>query len=222
MPDIDWNFIGGEEGGAWTKGYVPTTTGQYLGTEKYDEKKHGTVRGKSGVTIATGFDIGQHNEWDLKAIGLSEALRVKLKPFLIPIQKEKAIAKLEENKGLTLTVEEVKSIDVGKKKKVIENLSTRYNLKVAEKKKTHQFEQLPSAIQTAIASFAFNFGDDVDNPREPAKSFWTLVTDQDFEAAAKLLEKQTFLAKRRKAEAKLMRKGIPTLITPKVKAVAPK
>ena len=220
MPEIDWDFISGKEGKAWTQGYVPTSMGQYLGTEKYDATKHGAVLGKSGVTIATGFDIGQHNEWDLKSLGLALPLRAKLKPFLL-LKKLEATKKLEEKSGLAIDADEAKQIDTAEKRKVIKHLQTRYNLKSAEKKKTLQFQQLPSEIQTAIASFAFNFGDNLDNEKEPAKTFWALVTDQDFEAAATLLEKQTFLAKRRKAEAALMRKGMPNVIAPKAQVGAP-
>lgn len=62
---IDWKFIASLEGKGVTTGYVPNPTG-----------------GKSGVTIATGFDLGQRNETDLTNLGLSAALITKFKPYL--------------------------------------------------------------------------------------------------------------------------------------------
>ena len=50
---IDYSFLSELEGGSQTTGYVPAA-----GVSK------------SGVTIATGFDLGQRSEGDLKALGI--------------------------------------------------------------------------------------------------------------------------------------------------------
>ena len=47
--------IKGEEGKSRYIGYIP-------------ENKKGEVIDESGVTIGVGFDIGQHNEWELNQI----------------------------------------------------------------------------------------------------------------------------------------------------------
>jgi len=66
MPeDIDDKFLSDLEGGSQTSGYVPAA-----------------MKSKSGVTIATGFDLGQRNENDLKSLKLDTALISKLKPYL--------------------------------------------------------------------------------------------------------------------------------------------
>ena len=66
MPEnIDYKFLSDLEGGSKTMGYVPAASVS-----------------KSGVTIATGFDLGQRNENDLKSLKLSVALTNKLKPYL--------------------------------------------------------------------------------------------------------------------------------------------
>jgi hypothetical protein len=66
MPDkIDYDFISKLEGGRQTTGYVPDTN-----------------TSQSGVTIATGFDLGQRNENDLIALNLPQSLIDKLKPYL--------------------------------------------------------------------------------------------------------------------------------------------
>ena len=51
--EIDYSFLSELEGGSKINGYLPA-----VGVSK------------SGVTIATGFDLGQRNESDLKNPGL--------------------------------------------------------------------------------------------------------------------------------------------------------
>jgi Bacterial toxin homologue of phage lysozyme, C-term len=68
---IDYKFIAEREGGRKTKGYVPAA-----------------VVSSSGVTVATGFDLGQRNESDLTRLKLSTFLVAKLKPYLGKKKKE--------------------------------------------------------------------------------------------------------------------------------------
>ena len=65
MSEIDFGFIKELEGFRLT-GYVPKEKGKELGT--------------SGVTIASGFDLGAHNINDLA--GLPEDLIQKFSPYL--------------------------------------------------------------------------------------------------------------------------------------------
>lgn len=66
MPEnMGHRFLAALEGGSRTTGYMPA----------------GGVS-KSGVTIATGFDLGQRNESDLHALRLAPALIAKLRPYL--------------------------------------------------------------------------------------------------------------------------------------------
>ena len=45
---------------------------------------------KSGVTIATGFDLGQHNKQQIKNLKLPAALEAKLLPFALSKDSKKA------------------------------------------------------------------------------------------------------------------------------------
>ena len=78
MAKVDWGFIGRMEGGSQRKGYVP--------------KKDGKVMDKSGVTIATGWDVGQMSEEELSSSGLSKSIINKMKPYLW-FQKKKIFQK---------------------------------------------------------------------------------------------------------------------------------
>lgn len=93
MPEsIDWEFIASLEGKGKTTGYVPDAAGS-----------------QSGVTIATGFDLGQRNESDLRSLGLSAALITKFKPYL-GLKAKAAVDFLAKN-PLTITDDESKEID---------------------------------------------------------------------------------------------------------------
>ena len=66
MPEnVDYKFLSNLEGGSKTTGYVPAASVS-----------------NSGVTIATGFDLGQRGESDLKSLKLDALLISKLKPYL--------------------------------------------------------------------------------------------------------------------------------------------
>jgi len=64
---VDIDFIKSLEGSSLV-GYVP--------------KEKGTPLGGSGVTVASGFDLGQRNEQDLRLLGLRPQLIAKLRPYL--------------------------------------------------------------------------------------------------------------------------------------------
>ena len=181
MPEnIDWNFIAREEGKRILKGYVPLPG-----------------KSKSGVTIASGFDLGQHNESDLKGLKLSAALTKKLKPYLL-LKKQAAVDFLKEN-PLTITLEEAIEIDTALKKKLVPQLKTRY-LNSRYNKDKINFDDLPAQAQTVIASVSFQYGD-LDSARN---TFWQAVSKQDWAEGVKILRGYKDYLKRRGREADLL------------------
>ena len=112
---IDYSFLSELEGGSVTKGYVPAA-----GVSK------------SGVTIGTGFDLGQRNETDLKTLGLSSALIAILKPYLGKQAKD-AQAVLDKT-PLSITFDQAAGIDKAVKKAHIDLIKQNYNA-VSENKK---------------------------------------------------------------------------------------
>ena len=89
---IDWTFIGEQEGAGVCKGYVPLAN-----------------TSESGVTIATGVDLGQRSAASLATLGLSPALQAKLAPYC-GMKKQAAQAFLDAN-PLTITTDECTQID---------------------------------------------------------------------------------------------------------------
>lgn len=99
MPDlIDYDFISAREGGRRTDGYVPAA-----------------AESKSGVTVATGFDLGARNLSDINQLGLDKTLVDKLRPYLG--KQKKAATELLATSPLTLTAAETEQIDKAVKKK---------------------------------------------------------------------------------------------------------
>ena len=135
LEDIDQGFIKGLEG---TKkdGYVPNNKGKVIGN--------------SGVTIATGLDLGQRS--DLNDIDISDELKAKLQPYL-GVEKEAALALINSN-PLKLSQEEVESLDLAAEKAYYIAASKRFDSRSSGKK----FDELPPQVQTALYSLYFNTG----------------------------------------------------------------
>jgi len=134
---INFDFIKQNEGKAITKAYIP-------------ENKDGSILGQSGVTIASGFDLGQQDVTSISE--LSKDLQSKLIPYL-GAKKDKAASKLKETGGLQLTDKEVNEIDIMAKKQYSNKIKESYG-KLTGK----SFDELPSNLQTVIADIQFQYG----------------------------------------------------------------
>lgn len=185
MPDnIDYKFLSDLEGGSKTTGYVPAA-----GVSK------------SGVTIATGFDLGQRSETDLKNLKLSVALINKLKPYLG--KKSKDAADLIKTKPLIITSEEAKSIDKAVKSAHVASLKQKYSASPHNTAKK-DFFSLPAEAQTVIASVSFQYGV---NLNTAAPKFWKAASAQDWTETVKILKSfGDAYPTRRKKEAALLEK----------------
>lgn len=133
---IDWDFISKKEGGSMLNGYVPDPDGS-----------------KSGVTIATGFDLGARSIKDLQ--GLPQDLQAKLAPYL-GLHGQDAVAMLRKQ-PLKISAKEAKLIDKMSKGAAVNKLQREWN-KRAEETGGKRFEDLTSAQQTIAASVAFQYG----------------------------------------------------------------
>ncbi|GLQ30194.1 pesticin C-terminus-like muramidase [Litoribrevibacter albus] len=183
MPEnIDYQFLSDLEGGSKINGYVPAA-----GVSK------------SGVTIATGFDLGQRSEADLKKLNLNAVLVAKLKPYLG--LKSDSAQKLLKKTPLVITKDQAQAIDKAVKSAHIAQLKLKYNSASGNTKK---FSDIPSQAQTVIASVSFQYGVGL-NARAP--KFWKAVTSQDWKETIKLLKAfGDAYPTRRKKEAALLEK----------------
>ena len=178
--NIDYDFLSDLEGGCKTVGYIPAVSVS-----------------NSGITIATGFDLGQRNENDLISLQLDTQLVSKLKPYLG--LKGKSAQNLLKSTPFVLSAAQSQSIDKAVKSEHVSTLKLKYDSAPDNKIK---FINLPPEAQTVIASVSFQYGTNLD---AKAPKFWKTVTSQNWLEAIKTL--QAFgdaYPTRRKKEAALL------------------
>ena len=183
--NVDWDFIKANEGFE-TTGYVPMN-------------KDGTAKGHSGVTVASGFDLGSRTKESLK--GLPEGLVTKLEPFL-GLKKDAAIQKAAE---LSLTEGEANTIDQWAKKSTMERID-----KAWKKATGMSFKHVPKNKATPIVDVVFNHG----LPATMEYNFWKQVTSSMWDEAEANLrnfsEKDPDLQPRRTRGADYMKASKPS------------
>ncbi len=193
LPDVDWAFIASLEG-TRLKGYVPLD-------------KRGKVLGMSGVTIASGVDLGQQNLLWLKSLELPITLEQKLKPYL-GLKKEAAVTFLKDN-PLSITSNEAVLLNKAVKSKMLASLIGDWDTAVPQ----IPFASLPKAVQTALASVHYQYG----NLPRRTPNFWKVsqkaAKTNDYSImVAHLLNFGDSYKTRRKKEADLIRNSTKTMV----------
>lgn len=153
---IDWEFISTSEGGRILKGYVPPPDGGAI---------------DSGVTIATGFDIGQRNPNDLATLPLH--IRTVLREYCGVTGKDAVT--LCNKHPLLISDEDAVVIDAMSHKEAIDNLL--YSWKKANS--CISFYCLDIKLRTVIMDVAFQYG----NLAKRTPNFWGQVTTGDWQGA---------------------------------------
>lgn len=134
--DVDWQKIEGFEGGRQQQGYVPQS-------------------GKSGVTVSSGFDVGQRSHLE----GLPQEIKQKLEPYL---GAKRAIAerRLASTGGVQLSPEEADTVAEFAKNETQQKLMNDW-----QKVSDVPFETLTPAQKTVLASVAHQYGSLSRTPR---------------------------------------------------------
>ncbi len=159
--DIKFDFIEKHEGKRKLKGYVPVCTPKSVSNANNKAcfgKEVGSAIGQSGVTVGTGFDLGQFNEADLQRIGISGDIIKKVKRFLGKKKKD-AITELEsfnkENKtGFELTSQDVQQIELKLKAHFYNGIKAKYDKKYGG----GAFDRLPTEAKTVVFSMLYQYG----------------------------------------------------------------
>lgn len=135
---VDFSAVSKFEGGQMLKGYVPM--------------KDGEVLGRSGVTIATGYDIGQMSETQLEELGFAKELEDKLRPYT-NLTKADAVEFLRHN-PLTIHRADAMQIDFAVKAQHLGAAIQAWN----GSDPTQKFTDLTRAQQTVLFSRTFHQG----------------------------------------------------------------
>jgi hypothetical protein len=169
-PGVDWKFIAGRED-TRTQGYVPL-----------DANKH--PDSNSGATIATGFDLGQHNAADLRALGMPDDFINRVSPLLAPQDRKgqpllgQAAQDYLTAHPLTITPAEVQQLDTAAASQEYNQVARAYN---GAQTTGARFQDLPQDAQTAIMDIAHQYG--AAGLPDSAPNFWNQVTNGQWQAA---------------------------------------
>lgn len=175
------------------RGYIPCKPGNYRG----GPKEGYTAIGASGVTIATGLDLGQQALADLKRFGIAGDLQNKLIPYLGK-QKQKAIDALQGH-PLTISDEECDRINQGVHADYIRRAASLY-----DKSSPLRFENIPAEAQTVIVSLFYHLG----APSQYPDGVWEALKNGNWPSAATFLKKDTSIYKFRRRDEGSLLEGI--------------
>jgi hypothetical protein len=163
-PKIDYKVIATLEGGQKLKAYIPNNNGKVIG--------------KSGVTVATGVDLGQHRKSAMMKWDIPKSLRNKILPYAGK-KKNEALEYLREH-PLEITKEEATALDRVLHSNILADLVSWYDRDT----KGSRFGELPEEAQTVLFSATYNMG----YVPKAAPRFWGKMIEQDWEGASKLLQ----------------------------------
>ena len=184
------------EGRAIPRGYIPCTKGTFFGGGNL-----GRPLGVSGVTVATGVDLGQQTAEGLRCMGVSAETVAVLTPY-IGLQKDAAMEKLG-HAPLTLTPEQVAEIDAAVHDAYINNAALLFG--------RDAFTAAPARVQAVAVSLHYQFGRPERKESPALAGAWKAMQGGAYIEAAAILENpdlwsvahRQYMA-RRKAEAKLL------------------
>lgn len=183
--EVDYAFLSKLEGGCRTGAYIPDVE-----------------KSKSGVTVATGFDLGARNEDDLRRLGIQGSLLKKLLPYL-GLKKQDAATALKKS-PLSISAAECLQIDKVVKTHYLTQLAKRYNNAISSG--AVKFEDLKPEFQTVVTSVSFQHGLELSRS---APKFWASIVAQDWKRAINILRDfQDQYPTRRNKEADLMEKAL--------------
>jgi uncharacterized protein len=156
---VDWDFFVKEEGTRLDL-YAPS------------------IGDKSGITIATGVDLGQRNREEIGKLPIGDALIQKLLPFAgLRGEAAKARAKAESGR-FRLEPHEAEALDAA----IFADIYTRVKGRYDGEYGGGAFEALPKPVRTVIMSIAYNEG-----PYAKAPNFRGYVARGDWVGAIREL-----------------------------------
>ena len=151
---IDWAVIAELEGSSLT-GDVPNPD-----------------TSQSGVTIASGIDLGQRSAAEIGAMTIPQELKDKLTPYA-GFRQQAAVDFLAAH-PLTITADEAAALESVVRGQIVQQLATTYDAAVNGQPALSTFDDLPNAPQTVIASVAFQYG----NLPTRTPRFWQAAVSQ--------------------------------------------
>ena len=164
---VNSGWVALNEGGSLLKGYAPKPAPG--GTDH------------SGVTLAAGYDLGQHTVADLRRLNLPEDLITRLSPYVG--LKGQAARDALAKQPLSVSRAEADQIDHGAFNSYFNAAGNAFDDEAGE----GAFAKLPWQAQTVIGDLWYNQGD----LRVKAPQFWKQVTTGDWQGAYQNMQDYT-------------------------------
>ncbi|HLY89847.1 MAG TPA: pesticin C-terminus-like muramidase [Acetobacteraceae bacterium] len=221
---LDGAKLSAWEGGQYLRGYVPFTR---------EKNAAGVVEtvvaGRSGMTIATGFDIGQHTAQYLQGVtGLSARSLALLRPYagqqFTHLGKDAVIRRIGTLGPIPLIDKgEADALDRAVAEDTLRATMTAW---AANRKSTVPvFGMMPSAWQTVMFSRTYNQGPGWVLPGSPTRAFFTFATEGKWREAATALRDAPVTAawyrSRLRSEAGYLATDMPRPLVPTTPAPSP-
>jgi len=181
---IDIKYIGkflnrdGVEGPRQTVGYIPCRPGNFYGRPNQDPARYSVI-GVSGVTVATGVDLGQTDDEELRGYGVGEDLIRKLKPYLC--RSSYHAIRVLANAPLSITEAEAEELDDCVHRGELE----RYIRPCYEKASGISFEDIPLQAQAVVFSICYQLG--CSGVKRRAPKTWAFLTARNWLSASEEL-----------------------------------
>jgi len=197
---VDFLFIASQEGNQWLRGYVPM--------------KGTIVAGRSGMTVATGFDVGQWTVAQLNKFAFPADLMTQIKCFAAPhnfkglTRKQVAAAVAKLGPVPVLDKDQADLCDGAVFGAILNNAIRGWNQ--AKGVKLPVFTQLPAGWQTVW--FSRNYQEGGSPKNADAIAFRREATAGNWLEAIKKLRAYTDYKKRANQEADLLVKELPAAI----------
>ncbi len=199
---IDFTFIAALEGNQWLRGYVPM--------------RHGVVLGRSGMTVASGFDLGQWFPQDLKDFAFPQALLQKIMPFAAPnnfkrMKKAQVAAKVAKLGPVPiLTAQEADLCDQKVFDQILRTAKIAWNDQKGED--VPEFTDLPAGWQTVWLSRYYQEGPFTEVAE--GKAFRKEALAGHWQSAIDHLRAYTDYVDRASREADLLAARLPAALAP--------
>lgn len=175
--------------------YIPCRRKNFTGDNSFSQC--GEVIGSSGVTVASGLDLGQQNAASLVRMGIPEDLRTRFAPYLG--KKKTAAVDALAAAPFRLTESECDAVDRCVHRDYIDRAGALFDKHTCDLK----FAECPRQVQAVISSLFYQLGAYNGNPGY--RILWKHLTDNSWEAAAdELLSGFTRYRSRREAEGRLL------------------
>ena len=176
---------------------------------------------RSGITVGSGFDLGQHSPGQIDRLPISEALKGKLKPFALLVgaaarnalyrvpdafdprkqiskQIQPPIMRVVSNgmssayvlravgSGLELSETEVAQLMAAVRSAKVTRIIRKFD-EDASAEGGKPFKTIPATCQTAIISFCWQYGENIDQCGDRRGDYWNSVVKGDWSGTIELL-----------------------------------